>query len=201
MARQEADLRSSATRLALLDAGIAAFLGGGFAGTSVGDIVQRAGVPKGSFYYYFDSKSALACAAVARYAQFDQDARERLHDGTAGPLARLRAYFADHAAAFAKAGCDSGCLLGILGLELAVNDADVAAQVQSEMERWAAALGATIEAAKAAGEIAATQPALTLARALICSWEGALIRMRLERDGAALRAFQAIVFDALLQPV
>lgn len=200
MARAEAELRSLEVRHALLDAAIAAFLAGGFAGTSVGDIVARAGVPKGSFYYYFDSKSALGCAAVERYAGFDAAARERLNSGSASPLARLRGYFADHAAQFEAGGSKGGCLLGILGLELAASDSAVSAKVRSEMDRWAAALAAAIDAARAAGEIAARQPSLLLARTLIAGWEGALIRMRLEQRVAALREFQTVVLDALLLP-
>ncbi len=198
MARAETELRHPEVRRALVDAGIASFLRGGFAASSVNDIVVAAGVPKGSFYYYFDSKSALACAAVERYAAADMPSRDALRHGEGAPLARLRAYFAGHAAAFEATGFRGGCLLGVLGLELAANDAAVSARVQYEIERWAAALAEAIEAARDAGEIAASQPAATLARVLISAWQGALIRMRLEQSAAPLREFQTIVLDSVL---
>ena len=47
----------------------------------------------------------------------------------------------------------------------------------------------------------ASQPSLMLARVLISAWEGALIRMRLERDAAPLREFQTIVLDAVLMAI
>lgn len=200
MARAESELRKLDVRHALLDAGIALFLNGGFAAASVGDIVQRAGVPKGSFYYYFDTKDALACESVDRYVGFDGDARQRLVQGPGGPLARLRAYFADHAAAFEKADFQIGCLLGILGLELAATRSPVSARIRRAIDDWATALGAAVAAARSAGEIRAAQPAETLARVLISAWEGALLRMRLERDAGPLHEFQTIVLDSILLP-
>ncbi len=201
MARAEAELRKLDVRHALLDAGIATFLDGGFAATSVGDIVQRAGVPKGSFYYYFDSKDALACESVDRFVGFDGEARQRLLHGPDRPIARLRAYFAGYAAAFESAGFRTGCLLGILGLELATANAPVAARIRSAIDEWADVLGTVIDAARSAGEIAAPQPAATLARVLISAWEGALLRMRLEQSAEPLREFQTILLDAVLQTI
>ena len=39
----------------------------GFNGSSVQDITEAAGVPKGSFYNYFDSKEALGAAVIDYY--------------------------------------------------------------------------------------------------------------------------------------
>lgn len=201
MARAEADLRKLDVRHALLDAGIAMFLNGGFAAASVGEIVTRAGVPKGSFYYYFDSKDALARDSIDRYVAFDGVRRERLVHGPGGALARLQGYFADHAAAFEKADFQGGCLVGILGLELGSAGSPVAARIRAAMDDWAAVLASVVAEAQAAGEIRATGPAMTLARVLIGAWEGALLRMRIERNAEALREFQTIILQSVLQPV
>lgn len=201
MARPEAELRNLEVRNALLDAGIAAFFREGFTGASVGEIVKRAGVPKGSFYYYFDSKDALACEAVGRYATcFDDGARAQLLEGNAHPLDRMRRYFAALADGFERDGFRTGCLLGILGLELADANTPVAARICSEMDRWARMLAGVIDAAKAAGEVLAVQPSLVLARVLISAWEGALLRMRLEKSAEPLREFQTIALDGILKP-
>ncbi|MEL7122654.1 MAG: TetR/AcrR family transcriptional regulator [Bacteroidota bacterium] len=39
----------------------------GFNGTSVNDIVKAAGIPKGSFYFYFDSKEDFVIKAIHQY--------------------------------------------------------------------------------------------------------------------------------------
>src|SRR5438067_12038965 len=76
----------------------------GFAGASVRDIVQAAGVPQGSFTNHFASKEAFGLEVIALYlAQEDQRLRQTLGDAALAPLARLRSYIA---AAAGAGGCD-----------------------------------------------------------------------------------------------
>ncbi|KRV49714.1 hypothetical protein AQ490_18565 [Wenjunlia vitaminophila] len=53
------------TREAVLRAAGEAFAQNGFLGTSMSDILQRAGVTKGALYFHFSSKEELAFAVVA----------------------------------------------------------------------------------------------------------------------------------------
>lgn len=57
MSRQD---RAERTRNAILDAAAEAFEARGFAGTSLSDILARAGVTKGALYFHFASKEELA---------------------------------------------------------------------------------------------------------------------------------------------
>jgi AcrR family transcriptional regulator len=52
--------RAERTRNAILDAAAEAFEARGFAGTSLSDILARAGVTKGALYFHFASKEELA---------------------------------------------------------------------------------------------------------------------------------------------
>ena len=51
----------------LLQAGVLVFSRSGFNGSSVQDITDAAGVPKGSFYNHFDSKEGLGAAAIEHF--------------------------------------------------------------------------------------------------------------------------------------
>jgi TetR/AcrR family transcriptional repressor of nem operon len=51
----------------LLDKGIELLWFNGYNATSVNDIVKAAGIPKGSFYFYFDSKEDFAVKALEKY--------------------------------------------------------------------------------------------------------------------------------------
>jgi len=67
----------------------------GFNATGVQEITAAAGVPKGSFYNYFDSKEAFAVAVLTDYwdavvAEFGPI----LDDRNAPPLSRIARYFA-----------------------------------------------------------------------------------------------------------
>jgi AcrR family transcriptional regulator len=60
----------------------------------VQEITTAAGVPKGTFYYHFDSQEALAAAALAHYwAGAAGRTLDLLNDPARPPSARLRHYF------------------------------------------------------------------------------------------------------------
>ena len=58
---------ASETRAKLLDAARDVIRTKGYAGSTVDDICAAAGVTKGSFFYYFDSKEELGVAAIERF--------------------------------------------------------------------------------------------------------------------------------------
>src|SRR5204862_8188502 len=66
----------SSVREELLSAGLETLHRRGFNATSVQDITDAAGAPKGSFYNHFESKEALAAEAVRRYREKGQGAPE-----------------------------------------------------------------------------------------------------------------------------
>lgn len=58
--------RSAATRQGIIDAAVALFTDQGYGETRLQDIVERAGVTTGAFYYHFDSKAVLGAAIMAQ---------------------------------------------------------------------------------------------------------------------------------------
>lgn len=74
--------RRDATRKQILDAAAEVFTEKGFDGASIDHIVERAGVARGTLYYNFESKEAIAlCLAAAAMAQGDGELRPRLVAG------------------------------------------------------------------------------------------------------------------------
>lgn len=58
--------RSAATRQDIIDAAVNLFAERGYGETRLQDIVERAHVTTGAFYYHFDSKAALAAAIMGQ---------------------------------------------------------------------------------------------------------------------------------------
>jgi AcrR family transcriptional regulator len=83
--------KTAATRRALLEAGLSAFLENGFAGTTMADVAMRAGCAKGTAYLHFQDKIALFADALR---EFIEDAagrrlgRPRLGEATGDFLRR-----------------------------------------------------------------------------------------------------------------
>lgn len=74
--------RRDATRGQILKAADAVFAERGFDGASIDHIVERAGVARGTVYYNFESKEAIAVSlANAAMAELDAQIRPRLQSG------------------------------------------------------------------------------------------------------------------------
>src|SRR5262245_928801 len=90
----------------------------GFQVVGIDEVLKRVGVPKGSFYYYFESKNQFGQAVIANYAAYFQKKLDRLLGDTAhGPLQRLRNFIDEARRGMARFDYQRGCLVGNLGQE------------------------------------------------------------------------------------
>src|SRR5579863_2364776 len=183
-------------RDAILASGLETLHRKGFNATSVQDIAEAAGAPKGSFYNHFSSKEELGAAAVEAYAA-KMDQLSLLRDKTVAPLARLRRHFVALAEA-ARYPYDCGCLLGNFSAELSGQSPLIRERVESALAHWTKALAAVVEEAQREGALPRDRDPKTLASFVIDCWEGAVLRAKVERDRAPLDAFLAITFSKVL---
>ncbi len=185
----------------LIDAGLKAFLRAGYSDTGIKDIVDAADVPKGSFYYYFDSKEAFAAAVVDRYAELNGERRHALllGDRRTAPLKRLRSYFEGYAGLLKDAGYVGGCLLGNLSAEVADHSPAVRERLTFAFASWQGTIVEVLDEAKARGDLPNGLEPHATGAFLINAWEGALVRMKAEKTSAPLTLFIDIVFNQLLR--
>lgn len=59
--------RAEATRRRIIDSAVDLFTELGYGETGLADVLQRAGVSKGAFYYHFDSKESVAAAIIEEF--------------------------------------------------------------------------------------------------------------------------------------
>ena len=77
--------RAEATRRRILESAVDLFDELGYGETGLADVLQRAGVSKGAFYYHFDSKEAVARAIIEDY-RARNTATVRDHSDFSAPL-------------------------------------------------------------------------------------------------------------------
>jgi TetR/AcrR family transcriptional repressor of nem operon len=181
----------------ILSAGLGALHGRGFNATSVQDITEAAGVPKGSFYNHFSSKEELGAAVVEQYALRTGKRRAILSDHGLEPLARIRRYF-EALIALGRYPGAPGCLLGNFAAELSNQSPLIRERVSDAFEDWTRSLAKVIEEAQNAGDIKKDIAAKALADFLIEAWEGALLRAKVVQNRAPLEAFLEMVFARIL---
>jgi TetR/AcrR family transcriptional regulator, transcriptional repressor for nem operon len=186
------------TRELLLRAGVAALTEKGFVATGLDDILGRVGVPKGSFYHYFDSKEAFGTALIDRYgAYFSRKLAQHFENTDRSPLARLQAFIDDAKAGMAKYGYQRGCLIGNLGQEMGALPESYRAQLGGVFADWQGQVAGCLSAAQGAGELAANADCVRLAGYFWIAWEGAVLRAKLERSPLALDIFAEVFFAGL----
>ena len=97
------------TKATLVDAGLHLMLEKGYHHTGIQEVLQAAGVPKGSFYYYFPSKEAFGRAVIAQFAAAYVARLERwLGETTQSPLTRLHRHLDETLTHFERRGCRGG---------------------------------------------------------------------------------------------
>ena len=188
----------SSVREELLSAGLETLHRRGFNATSVQDITDAAGAPKGSFYNHFESKEALAAEAVRRYREKGRVRLSILQDAKLPPLRRLRKYFESLNQAVIESGFSAGCLLGNFGAELSTQSSLVRGQVREAFAGWCAAIAVVIAEAQKDGAISATFSPKALAEFVVHAWEGAMVRAKVEKGRAPLDLFLKVTFSKIL---
>ncbi|WP_233788728.1 TetR/AcrR family transcriptional regulator [Rhizobium dioscoreae] len=184
----------------LVQAGLRMFHADGYAATGVQGIAESVGVPKGSFYNHFASKEVFGAEVLDAYFDRNEDKlRSMLCDATIAPLARLAGYFDDRIDAFRAAGFVRGCLLGNISAEVADHSALIRERLSMHFGSWTRFFEACIAQAQDEGTVGRAVPATLLARFVLNSWEGALLRMRAEKSDKPLLDFKTVVFDLLLK--
>jgi TetR/AcrR family transcriptional regulator, transcriptional repressor for nem operon len=184
----------------ILDAGLRTMFRTGYHGTSVRDIVAAAGAPQGSFTNHFRSKEAFASEVLERYfLTVKGHVAQALNDASLTPRARLRRYLDIITGRLETDGFGRGCLIGDLSVEASGSSELLRAQLEKIFQEWREPFAACIAAAQAGGEIAGDFDPHELAEFLLASWQGAMLRMKVERGPAALDRFKTIVFQSIFK--
>jgi TetR/AcrR family transcriptional regulator, transcriptional repressor for nem operon len=187
-------------RTALVEAGLKVMLRSGFQGSSVRDIVAAAGVPQGSFTNHFPSKEAFAIEVLDYYFCHVQTlVASALEDRTVTARQRLRRYLDIISGRLEGDGWTRGCLIGDLSLEAPGQSEPLRTRLAAIFDEWLTPFTACIAEAQEAGEIASDFPPVELAEFLLASWEGAMLRMKVEQGPAPLERFKAIVFATVFR--
>jgi TetR/AcrR family transcriptional repressor of nem operon len=194
-----AEKSPNATKEHLIDVGLDLMRKRGYGATGLQDILESAGVPKGSFYHHFGSKEEFASAVIDRY--FTTSAAhctEILSNTRQRPLRRLRRYFEDLIRLAGQAAPIQGCLLGSFSLEVAPVSMLLQQRLSSSFTHWQSAVASALREAIDAGELEKSVKPETLAGFVLNSWEGALLRSQADKSDAPLKDFVHYVFDELL---
>jgi TetR/AcrR family transcriptional regulator, transcriptional repressor for nem operon len=192
--------RTSDAKERLTDAAMDLIWENSYGATSVDAICERADVRKGSFYYFFKSKSELAAAALEADWKKRKVDMDSIFSPTVPPLERLERYFDfvyDRLAKLQKkCGAVLGCPLFTVGSEVSTQDKPLRDKVQELLDRKVKYFESAIRDAHAQGLIVAPD-AKAKAKALFACYQGTLTQARIQNNVESLREFKDVASDFL----
>ena len=184
----------------ILRAGLPVMFRSGYHAASVRDICAAARAPQGSFTNHFRSKEAFAVEVLDRYFDYLKGlVTHALNDETLTPRQRLKHYLDVITNKLERDRWTIGCMIGDFSLQASSHSKLLRKRLDSIFREWRTMFASCIAAAQSAGELDSQFGATDLAEFLLASWEGAILRMKVERSPAALNRFKAISFETIFK--
>lgn len=173
----------------------------GFAGASVRDIVQAAGVPQGSFSNHFASKEAFGLEILERYlARVHASIAATLLNESFAPIERLRAYLNDVEESLQRNDMRNGCLFGNFSAESSDNTESIRCRLKEIFTEVQTALATCLRAAVAAGQAPADLDCEEMAGFVFSSLQGAILVSKAERSPLPFQRFKNVILTRILRP-
>jgi TetR/AcrR family transcriptional regulator, transcriptional repressor for nem operon len=193
--------RSEHIQERLLDLGLTFFAKQGYHGTGIKEIVEAAGVPKGSFYNYFSSKEVFAEAIIRHYAAgYWREWSSYFASSPVGdPFAALRYSFEMMIAKHSECKVKIGCVVFNLAAEISESSDLCRKTMQSVIVEWRERFTKYVRMAQEQGTARSDITAEDLADIFCNAWEGSLLRMKIENSTEPLELCISIMFEKFLK--
>jgi len=153
----------------------------GFAATSISDLLEAAGVKKGSLYFHFPGKDDLALEVLRQAEEEFIDFLDAAMTGPT-PASRLDNFFRSALEIHRGCGFVGGCLFGNTALEASDCNPRYACRVAEVFDRWTGKIQSVIVDAQVEDQIRKDLPADVLAQFVVSSVEGGIMLARLRKE-------------------
>ena len=174
----------------------------GFNDAGLQEILKEAGVPKGSFYFYFDSKESFGLELIDVYISFfERELDGIMLDSSKGGLERIKAFLNFFKIVLEKQNYTRGCPLGNLALEMGDINERFAERISLGFEEIESKILGCIKIndAKKSGDVPKSVNAAAAASFIFNSWEGALVRVKVQKSLRPLDLLEDFVFNKILK--
>jgi TetR/AcrR family transcriptional regulator, transcriptional repressor for nem operon len=164
----------------------------GVAETSVDDVIERAGASKSQLYHYFEDRSELLRAVVARNAEGVLGELPRLDSWTA-----IRSWLDAIVALQVERGARGGCPIGSLVGQLAETDDAARVRLAAALEEWRTRLRDGLRSMQQSGKLDWSADPDQLATATLATIQGGLLITQARRDPDQLAAALDVAYAQL----
>ncbi len=170
----------------------------GYHGVGINDILKEAGIPKGSFYNFFDSKEDFAKQVIAHYGEGNNQWIETFFkEATGTPLENLKSFYKLLIKYNEEDDFSSGCLVNVLSNEIGRTNDELASVSNACFLDWIHIISREVHKGQESGEIRNDFSALEIAEYLHSGTYGAFSRMKVTRNRVYLDVWYDITFTFL----
>jgi TetR/AcrR family transcriptional regulator, transcriptional repressor for nem operon len=171
----------------------------GFGLTGLDEVLRAAEVPKGSFYYYFDSKIDFGLAVIDNYAGiWARKLKRLLENPSVSPLRRIDDYINEGISGLERYAFQRGCLIGNMGQEITTLNDAIRERLLGVFAHWTKAIAACLAEAQKSDEIDAGVDVEKTSRFFWLAWEGAILQAKLQRSTQPIEDFRDVLFRQIL---
>ncbi|MGD7036009.1 TetR/AcrR family transcriptional regulator [Methylotuvimicrobium buryatense] len=172
----------------LLNQGVKLLMEQGYHGTGLKEILDAVKIPKGSFYNYFGSKENFGAEVIQHYIEpFIKQLDTYLEHSNGDALSALKRYYHELIAETEKQNFKGGCLLGNLMGEIGDTSEICQKALQSAVTRYRNIMRSALAQAQQEGTVRSDLTAEEMADLLLNTWQGALLRMKIEQSSEPLK--------------
>jgi len=158
----------------------------GFSAVGLNEILLAAGVPKGSFYYYFASKEAFGTALLEHYfANYLAEIEGFLSEPGQSARDRLSAYWTYWRGNQERQDPDGKCLAVKLGAEVSDMSEEMRLALKSGTSAITSRLARVIKEGKSDGSISISGSTTSTAKMLYELWMGASVMSKITHERGA----------------
>jgi TetR/AcrR family transcriptional repressor of nem operon len=172
----------------LLNKGVSLLMLQGFHGTGLNEILAAVHIPKGSFYSYFGSKENFAAEIITHYiSSYLGQLQSYLALSEGDALGALERYVQETIGELERTDFKGGCLLGNLIGEVGDTSDVCRMALKTALSSYRDAWELGLSRAQIEGKIRTDKSARDLADLWVNTWQGALLRMKVEQSAMPLR--------------
>ena len=189
------------TKQKILEAGAELIHLKGFNHTGLQEILNAAGVPKGSFYNYFNSKEDFGLQVIDHFAgYYTFISRPILEDPALSPLQKIKSLLEWFMEFFKSKDYAYGCPIGNLAQEMGDLSPAFRDKLRSALDIMVDSYSGVLAEAQKEGKISQRLDVREAAYFLVSSWHGALMHMKAIKGPEPLENHKRFIFDHVLRP-
>jgi TetR/AcrR family transcriptional repressor of nem operon len=170
----------------------------GYGNTSLRDILTAAGVGKGQFYYYFESKEELGLAILQySFENWRQNVVQRIFHGEGSAAEKILAMLDYTVQCHAKNQAQHGCIFGNLAVELSENNEKFRLALKEVFDCWSQELAIQLEHLTWQNPLITKQDPQVLARNIVGMLEGGILLMKNQQNLEILLSMTKLIEEML----